>query len=103
MSARLGFVEARARLADKQEAKLKAKDEAKKKSSVLKMLGIKEPRPKISVPATEAGSSRRASETQGQDREAASTQDAGTTIGTQLGPELDYAPQTLQERERVEA
>ena len=44
-----------------------------------------------------------ASQTQEQDRVAALTRDAGTTIRTHIWAELDYTPQTSQERERVEA
>lgn len=103
MSARLGFVEARARLADKQAAKLRAKDEARQKAKLLKVFGIEEPNPNMSVPATEAGSSWMASQTQRQDCLAAPTRDAETTMGTLVRPELDCTPQTLQERERVDA
>ena len=103
MSARLTFIEDGAHLAEKQGAELEAKDEAKDKPTVLKELGIREPKPDLSVSATEAGNSRVASQTQGQDRLAAPTRDAGTTMGTHVRPELDQTPQTMQERELVEA
>ena len=90
MSARLGFVEARARLGDKQAAKLKAKYEARQKSKLLKAFGIKESKLNMLVAATEAGSSGMASQTQQQDRLVAPTRDAGTTMGTLVRPEVDY-------------
>ena len=107
MSARLTFVEGGAHLAEKQAAEIDAKDEAKDetkdKPTVLKELGIREPKPDMSVSATEAGSSRIVSQKVGQDRLTAPTRNAGTTMGTLVRPELDYTPQTMQERERVEA
>ena len=62
MSALFGFVEARARLADKQAAELKAKDKAKKKSTFFTAFGIQESKPDKSIPATEAGNSRTTSQ-----------------------------------------
>ena len=88
MSARAGFVEARDRLADKQAGELKAKDKAKNKSTMLKVLDVKASKSSShrSVPATEAGMT---SQTEEQDRLAAPTRDAGTTVGTLVRPELD--------------
>ena len=89
MSARFGFVEARARLVDKQAAGPKAKDEAKERSTLLKAFGIKESKPDKSIPIPEAGNSRMTSRTQRQDRLGAPTRDPGTMMGTLVRPELD--------------
>ena len=99
MSAQLASIKAPARRADEHEAELKAKEGAWKDSSILTELGMLELKRKFSVAATETNSPR----IPGQDRVAAPTRDAGTTMQTHMRPEMACTPETLREQERAEA